>query len=257
MTSSCSSIACGDRLVERARVADARRAAVAREREAELLERRHQAGVGEVGGDGLRARGERGLDRRRHPQPARDGVPGEQACADHDRRVRGVRARGDRRDRDRARPDRRALAVDLEGDRRVRRSATAPASTTGHRRGGRVERRRRRWCTLGGSLAGNDSADDSSTGPPAGFERLRRRRPRDRAQPVREVRTGSSRGGASAARDPGAGAARRRTARRSRGRGSGGRRSPACGRARRHRPCAFAYASTSASRSGERPVSRR
>ena len=37
-----------DRGVERAGVADARRAAVAREREAELLERRHQAGRLEV-----------------------------------------------------------------------------------------------------------------------------------------------------------------------------------------------------------------
>ena len=39
----------GDRLVERPGVADAGRAAVAREGEAELLERRHQPGVLEVG----------------------------------------------------------------------------------------------------------------------------------------------------------------------------------------------------------------
>ena len=51
-----------DRLVERPAVADARRAAIAREREAELGERRHQPGPLEVAGDGLGARGERGLD---------------------------------------------------------------------------------------------------------------------------------------------------------------------------------------------------
>ena len=50
----------------------------------------------------LRARGERGLDdRARTVRPRRDGVPGEQAGADHDGRVRGVRARGDRGDRHR------------------------------------------------------------------------------------------------------------------------------------------------------------
>ena len=82
----------GDRRVERTGVADARRAAVAGEREAERLERRHQPGRLEVAGDGLRARSERGLDRRRDAQPARDGVPGEQPGPDHDRRVGGVRA---------------------------------------------------------------------------------------------------------------------------------------------------------------------
>ena len=92
----------GDRRVERAGVADAGRAAVAGEREAELLERRHQAGRLEVVGDGPRARRERGLDRRLDAQAARHGVSGEQARPDHHGRVGGVGARRDGRDRHRA-----------------------------------------------------------------------------------------------------------------------------------------------------------
>ena len=57
----------GDRRVERAGVADAGRAAVAGEGEAEGLERGHQPGRLEVAGDRLGARRERGLDRRRRP----------------------------------------------------------------------------------------------------------------------------------------------------------------------------------------------
>ena len=51
-----------DRLGERAGVADARRAAVAGEREAERRERPHQAGLLEVAGHGLGSRRQRGLD---------------------------------------------------------------------------------------------------------------------------------------------------------------------------------------------------
>src|SRR5690606_15508230 len=52
----------GDALVYRAGVADARRAAVAGEIEAELLERGHEARLDQVVGDDLRARRERRLD---------------------------------------------------------------------------------------------------------------------------------------------------------------------------------------------------
>ncbi len=90
----------GDLVRERARVADAGRAAVADELEAELVERLLQVGGGEVVGDDARAGREARLDVRGRGHAACDGVAREQAGGDHDRRVRRVRARRDRRDHD-------------------------------------------------------------------------------------------------------------------------------------------------------------
>ena len=69
---SSSLTAVGDLLRQRPGVADAGRAAVADEVEAELLERLGQPGAVEVFGDDLRAGRERGLDPRLALQPARD-----------------------------------------------------------------------------------------------------------------------------------------------------------------------------------------
>ena len=90
----------GDLLGQRAGVADARRAAVADEVEAERLERLDQAGLLVVLHHDLRAGRERRLDPRLGRQAALDGVAREQPGADHHRRVRRVRARRDRRDHD-------------------------------------------------------------------------------------------------------------------------------------------------------------
>ena len=102
---------------ERAGVADAGRAAVADEVEAELVEVRRQAGPLVVVGDDLRAGRQRRLDPRLALQALLDGVLGQQRRADHHRRVGGVGARRDRRDRDRAVVDRVGPAVqgDLRG----------------------------------------------------------------------------------------------------------------------------------------------
>ena len=91
------------RSIERARVADAGRAAVADEREAELLEVGREPGAVEVVGDHARARARA----RSSPtgcvvEPGLDRLLREQAGGQHHRRVRGVRARGDRGDHDRA-----------------------------------------------------------------------------------------------------------------------------------------------------------
>ena len=90
----------GDLLRQRAGVADAGRAAVADEVEAERLQRLDQLRPLVVLHDDLRARGERGLHPRLDRQAALDGVLGQQAGADHHGRVGGVRARGDRGDHD-------------------------------------------------------------------------------------------------------------------------------------------------------------
>ena len=90
----------GDGVRQRARVADARRAAVADEVEADGLEVGHEPGVPQVVRDDLRAGRERRLDPRLHREPALDGLLREEAGAEHDGRVRRVRARRDRRDDD-------------------------------------------------------------------------------------------------------------------------------------------------------------
>ena len=112
-------MACGHRLVERAGVADARRAAVAGQGEAERLERRHQAGGLEIPGDRPRTGRQRGLDGRADTQAAGDGVAGQQPGPDHDRRVGRVRAGRDGGDRHRAMADGRGRPVQIDGDAAV------------------------------------------------------------------------------------------------------------------------------------------
>ena len=87
---------------QRAAVADARRAAVADEVEAERVERAAQPRLVEVIGDDFRSRREARLHPGPRAQPALDRVAREQSGCDHHGRVRGVRARGDRGDDDRA-----------------------------------------------------------------------------------------------------------------------------------------------------------
>ena len=96
---------CGDVAGERARVSDARGAAVADDVEAELLEIRDEPRLPEVARDDLRAGGEAGLDPRLHREPGLDRLLCEQPRAEHHRRVAGVGARGDRCDDDRAMAD--------------------------------------------------------------------------------------------------------------------------------------------------------
>ena len=155
----------GDLLRQRPRVADAGRAAVADEVEAELVEVLVEPGALEVLGDHGRARRERGLHPRLALEPALDRLAGEQAGADHHRRVRGVGAAGDRGDHDPAVVELDLLAVlELDhhrvrlvlGDRRealalaaaARTPAGCPASPS--------------WSSAGGSEAGNDSSIASS-----------------------------------------------------------------------------------------------
>ena len=116
----------GDLLGQRPAVADAGRAAVADEVEAELLEVLGQAGAVEVLGHDLRARRERGLDPRLDRQAPLDGVAGEDPGAEHHRRVRGVRAARDRGDHDVAVVE---LGLGAVGER-DRRSCRAPRSAT-------------------------------------------------------------------------------------------------------------------------------
>ena len=146
-------VALGDRrrdlVGERARVADARRAAVADGVEAERVEVLLQPGLLVVVGHDLRARRERRLHPRLALQAALERVPREQAGGDHHLRVRRVRARRDRRDHDRAvvelvvgAADRRAVV--LGRARRSRpgrcRGAASPPGCCSVRRIGRGER---------------------------------------------------------------------------------------------------------------------
>ena len=110
----------GDRLVERPAVADAGGAAVAGEGEPEVREGRHQPGPLEVAGDRPRPGGQRGLGDRRAPQAPGDRVPREEPGADHHRRVGGVGAGGDGRDRHRPVADLGGLAAGLDGLRPAR-----------------------------------------------------------------------------------------------------------------------------------------
>ena len=91
-----------DRLVDLGRagagVADARRAAVGRDVEAELLEVGQEPGLGQVLGDHARARRERGLDVRLDREAVLDRLLREQARGEHHARVRRVGAGGDRGD---------------------------------------------------------------------------------------------------------------------------------------------------------------
>ena len=95
-------IVAADGLVDRRRevagVADAGRAAVGGHAEAQLLEVRQQARLGEVIGDHARAGRERGLDVRLHRQALRHRLFREQAGGEQHAGVRRVGARRDRGD---------------------------------------------------------------------------------------------------------------------------------------------------------------
>src|SRR5439155_6339013 len=93
----------------------ARRAAVADEVEAEPLEVGEEPRGVEVAGHDLRARREARLDPWPHAEPAGRRLAGEESRGEHDRRVRRVRAAGDRRDHDRAVTQLAALAAHLDG----------------------------------------------------------------------------------------------------------------------------------------------
>ncbi len=150
-----------DLVGQRARVADAGRAAVADGLEAELVEVAVEARALVVLGDDLRAGRERRLHPRPPRQPALDRLLREQPGGDHHLRVRGVRARGDRGDHDGAVVELELLAVELDPDRvaasaasrrRRRLSATGSGAPPG-------------CCSVVGSDAGNVSATARSCEP--------------------------------------------------------------------------------------------
>ena len=84
--------------MQRAAVADARRAAIADGLEAERVEILREAGLVQVIGDDARAGPERRLHRRVHFQSTLDGLLREQSRAEHHARVARVRATRDRGD---------------------------------------------------------------------------------------------------------------------------------------------------------------
>ena len=108
--------------VERAGVADARRAAVADEVEAELVEIGREAGLLEVIRDDARTGRERRLHGRVHLQTFFHGLLREQTGGDHHARIAGVRAARDGGDQHRAGADGGFLLrghLDLHGFREV------------------------------------------------------------------------------------------------------------------------------------------
>ena len=148
----------GDDFRQRTGVADAGRAAIADQIEADLVEILLQAGVGEVFADNLRARRQRGLHPRLRLQALGDGVARQQAGGDQHARVRGVGARRDGRDDDVAVAEIIVRAIDGEplmllgtlaivGFHRLRearadlakRQATFGTLRAGHRRHDRAE----------------------------------------------------------------------------------------------------------------------
>ena len=108
-------------------IADAGRAAVGREVEAELFEVRQQVGLSEVFGDDARSRRERSLDVLLHRQPGLDRLLRQQPGREQHAGVRGVGARRDRSDQHVAIADRKArrgvpddgLGVFRRGHRRL------------------------------------------------------------------------------------------------------------------------------------------
>ena len=181
---------------QRTRVADARRATVADEVEAEFVERRLQSGLGEILGDDFRARRERRLHPRLHRQAERERFLRNESRREHHRWIRRVGARRDRGDHDVAMAE--VVAASRHFRARVFRFAR-PADRVRHR-------------------------------------------------PLCACR--------SSRRDPAGASVRRGSARRCRDRVRACR----CRRDRpnvasRHMPCAFAYASTSATVSAGRPDS--
>ena len=109
----------GDVGRQRPRVADAGRAAVADDVEAERVERVLQIRLREVVGHDFGTRRERGLDPRLRLQSALDRIAREQSRADHHGRIRRIGAARDRGDHDRA------VGYVFTGLRNGRRSAAA------------------------------------------------------------------------------------------------------------------------------------
>ena len=109
-----------DRVRHRSRkgsaVADAGRAPVADQVEAQLLEVPHQARGFQIVGDDLRAGGQAGLHPGLDLHTQGAGLPGHEPGADHHRRVGGVGAAGDRRHHDRPVPNLHPLPVHLDLD---------------------------------------------------------------------------------------------------------------------------------------------
>ncbi len=177
----------GDRLVERAGVADTGRAAISGQREAERLERGHEPGGLEIARHRLRTRCQRGLDRRSNAQPAGDRVPSQKPGPDHDRRVRRVGARRDRGDRHRPGPDGRTLPVDLDLDRPIGALVDRPARGDQVGRWGRFVRRVAAGERRG--VARREGCRRCLLDQPVAFDRLLARQVGDRTvQAVREVR---------------------------------------------------------------------
>ena len=234
-------VAVGDRgrdlVRQRARVADARRAAVADRVEAELVEVALQAGALVVVGDDARA----GRERRLHPRAA------PQAELDRLLRERGRRAII-------------TCGFEVFVHDVIAAITTAPWSSVNSlaveldaRRGGP---RRGASCATGGAsaLACRPAPARSSGRSPGTSPRARRRRRRRRT--CRAPRgTTPSRG--RAARGPADGAARRATARPRRGRARRPASTPGATPGSCQSRFSLQYASTSATRSAGRPVSRR
>ena len=233
-------VALGDRrrdlVGERARVADARRAAVADGVEAERVEVLLQAGLLVVARDDLRAGRERRLDPRLALQPALDRVLREQPGGDHHLRVRRVRARGDRGDHDGAVVE---LVVGARDGRALvpgRRPRWRPARCRAP-----APARRRAAARSSGRRPGRCRR------PPCRASRSRSRRRTCRAS------RGTPPSRARAARGPAAGAGRRATARRRRGRARRPREYVACSLGSCQSMFSLQYASTSAMRSASGP----
>ena len=88
----------GDRVRQRAGIADAGGAAIADQVEADLVERALQVGLGQIVGDHARARGQRGLDPGLAGQALLGRLLRHQAGRDHHAGIAGVGAAGDRGD---------------------------------------------------------------------------------------------------------------------------------------------------------------
>ena len=128
----------GDRLGQRAGIADAGRAAVADEVEAELVQMLLQSGRGVIVADHLAARREAGLDPGLDLEPLLHRLLGDETGGQHDARVRGVGAAGDRGNHDIAVVELVVGAFDLGRTRLVdagkpRQFAVEPARRAGQR----------------------------------------------------------------------------------------------------------------------------
>ena len=195
----------GDLLGQGTAVADAGRAAVADEVEAQLVEVFGQPGPFQVLGDHLGAGSQRGLDPRLDLQPLLDGVAGQQPGAEHHRRVGGVGAAGDRGDHDvavvelglgpvgqghrraRARVGRRPAR--LRSSRAVPRPGRASRWSRGRRRRGSCPRRPRRCSPPRGACPPAPSGTrpwprSGTRGPGGAWARRCSARPRTRSSSI-------------------------------------------------------------------------